>query len=234
MRLFSQLIRQIPNLFTLMNLLAGFTGIHFAFREMYYESVICLGIALHMDLFDGLAARMLKAVSELGKQLDSLSDLVSFGVLPALLSWIFLSTSMENLAALIPSLFFVLAACVRLGIFNLKPVSSDFSGLPVPGAAMLTGSYVLMLVMEVNIPLFSNPMILWVLTLISAILMLLPVRMLSMKFKHLKWKGNAFRYLLAMGGILLLVIFAGKGGIFYSVIWYLLLSFLYAISYKSN
>lgn len=101
-------------------------------------------LAMILDTFDGLAARLLDVTSDLGKQLDSLSDLISFGVAPAYLYYTFF-TDME---ALLACIFYILSALFRLAKFNTLEYQSDFNGLPSPAAAGILAGYVLLYAFE--------------------------------------------------------------------------------------
>ncbi len=128
---------KIPSIFTLCNLTCGFLAIVVA--DLHISSIILL-CGMFFDVFDGLLARLLKVQSNLGKQLDSFADLVSFGIAPAYLytliapgtEWFFL----------VPPLFILLGSTLRLALFNLKPETKYFTGMPTPASAFfLIGIY---------------------------------------------------------------------------------------------
>lgn len=151
-------IRFVPNLFTLANLGLGMLGIVFAAREEMVWSVYCIGIALVLDFLDGFVARMLKAQSELGKELDSLADLVTFGVLPGFIlfqmitvtrglyfidihKWESVDFWATGVALLVP-----MAAGLRLATFNLDTVKRNhFLGLPTPSMTIIVAAIPLIL-----------------------------------------------------------------------------------------
>ena len=97
-------------------------------------------LAMILDTIDGAAARMLNVKSELGKQLDSLSDLISFGVAPAFLYY----TLFSDTEALLACVFYILSGLFRLAKFNTEAYASDFNGLPIPAAAGIVSGYVLL------------------------------------------------------------------------------------------
>ena len=139
--------KHIPNAITSCNLLSGVVGLVFAFRGRYDIAFMLMMAAGVFDFFDGLAARALRVQSPIGKELDSLADVVSFGVLPAvMLSGVTLSAkapaspSLTFIIRLIPLLMAVFCA-LRLAKFNLdERQHASFLGLPCPAAAMVSAS----------------------------------------------------------------------------------------------
>src|SRR5690242_16899437 len=166
-------MKQIPNIFTLLNLFFGCMAIVFALQtnnvifylnDQYTSSfnipeklswaAICIIIAAVIDFLDGFVARLMKATSDLGKQLDSLSDVVSFGVAPAMILYQLLRFSFareENgldvsIAWMLPAFFLACGAAYRLGKFNLDQSQQfSFKGVPVPAVGLLIASYPLIL-----------------------------------------------------------------------------------------
>ncbi len=135
----------LPNLFTALNIGCGFFAIIFAFKGQFYQACLAIGIGAIFDLFDGKVARWTGTQSAFGEQFDSLSDLISFGLAPALIFYIrFLSES--GRAGIILAFIYLLCGALRLARFNvnLDKVSSDyFQGLPIPGAALALISFIL-------------------------------------------------------------------------------------------
>ncbi|HRZ41072.1 MAG TPA: CDP-diacylglycerol--serine O-phosphatidyltransferase [Bacteroidales bacterium] len=222
------MIKFIPSVLTLANLLCGFAAI--ALADPWYSMLLIVTGAI-LDSVDGLVARALHAESEFGKQADSLADLVTFGVAPALLIfqmlfanplWISLSV-----AALIP-----LGAAIRLATFNTDTrQKTSFRGLPTPAAGLFLAPLP-WLEYSGQIDLFFRPVSL-ILFVLIALLMVLPVPMFS--FKALKNKGIDRIFPLALlAGSLLLVIFFGWGGLPLGVVLYILLSILYGLIRKNN
>ena len=220
----------IPNFFTLLNLFAGCLAIVFALQtntvifyinDQYSSSfnipekvswaAICIIIAALIDFLDGFVARLFKATSELGKQLDSLSDLVSFGVAPAVIVYQLLRFSFareENgldlsVAWLLPAFLLALAAAYRLGKFNLDDGQQfSFKGVPVPAVGLLIASLPLILhfdyISSVN-NMIINKWFLYTLILVVSYLMVSSHRMIALKFSDFTLKNN-------MPKIILLVI----------------------------
>ncbi|MBM3419567.1 MAG: CDP-diacylglycerol--serine O-phosphatidyltransferase, partial [Bacteroidetes bacterium] len=129
--------RHIPNLITLLNLASGFTAVIFIMHGDILTASWVLVAALFFDFADGLAARLLKAWSELGKELDSLADVVSFGVAPGLLVYTLAGDSAPQWARILLSAMLPVLAALRLAKFNTDPDQKDsFVGLPSPAAAI--------------------------------------------------------------------------------------------------
>jgi len=192
------------------------------------------------DFLDGFAARMLKAYSEVGKQLDSLADMVTFGVLPGVFIYsifrlLFLNhvngtiTSNPTLQWIILGTVLLVPAfsAIRLARFNVKESKGPFFlGLPTPAHTLFwTGLF--WQIMQDGM-LFGNPVnifFMWTIMLILVFHMILPVPMYTLKFEHLKLRGNLIRYLLiVVSGIILL--FTGLSGLSLVILTYILLSLL--------
>ena len=132
----------LPCLFTSSNLFCGFVSLFFAFSERFMAAAWLLIIALAFDIMDGRVARLTRTSSEFGAELDSLADLVSFGVAPASLFYFcFLEGYIRY--GIFLSFLFVLAAAFRLARFNVEEHDGDFSGLPTPGAAFTISALVI-------------------------------------------------------------------------------------------
>jgi CDP-diacylglycerol--serine O-phosphatidyltransferase len=132
---------QIPNLFTLGNLLAGLLVIISSFNQDYERAGLYALIALVLDFMDGALARWLQTESSIGKELDSLADLISFGAAPALLLFNFYSEieGLENWNYV--CLILAAASAYRLAVFNIQPQSKEyFKGLPTPAMSIMAFS----------------------------------------------------------------------------------------------
>ena len=130
-----KIARMIPNLFTLANLLFGFLAIYFVLEENYTLSAVCIIFSVLMDSLDGKVARQLSVSTEFGKELDSLSDLVSFGVAPAILTFQVAFQTAEpgyfKYIGLAASAAFVLCGAIRLARFNMLKITTHFVGVPI-------------------------------------------------------------------------------------------------------
>lgn len=153
--------RSIPNSFTLGNLVCGIFSLTFAMNEYYRMAALLILLAAVCDLFDGKLARMLKVDSPMGVELDSLADIVSFGVAPAILMH---TMSEPSFLVTLAFIAFPIAGAWRLGRFNIKPTVGYYMGIPITFAGLIVAFLALFS--------FSSPL----LTLILAILMVSPIR----------------------------------------------------------
>jgi len=229
------LIRNIPNIFTLLNLTSGMAGIILWQHDIRF-SAACIFLAMLFDFADGFAARLLKATSDLGKQLDSLADIVSFGVLPACVLFGVLHPDFLWLTASdIPAssyLFFAIPVCsaIRLARFNLDESQAyGFKGLPTPANAFWIASVPFIVL---NAPehswaygMFSGRISLMIFALAGSAMLLLPLPLIALKFRNLKWKENMFRYIFILLAVLLFIFF-GWTGIPMIILLYVLISLL--------
>ena len=216
----------IPNALTMANLVCGCLAILFLLKwDNFFWPSVLIGLAAVLDLLDGWAARWLDGASELGKQLDSLADVVSFGVAPAFIA-IWLPATDMQLSESIPwirffGLFIAIAAAYRLARFNITPgSSSDFSGLPVPANALFWCSLPLISIefgfrMSGEFPrfvqLFSESGILS-LVAIFALLMVSRIRLFSLKFKGASWGANREKWIFVLSvPLVVLVIYFASG-----------------------
>jgi CDP-diacylglycerol--serine O-phosphatidyltransferase len=204
--------QHIPNAVTCLNLFSGCLGIVFAFNGNLVFASYAILIAAVLDFLDGMLARLLKAYSELGKQLDSLADMVSFGVLPSVIIYhLFLSSVEITSLSLISYSAFIIAVFsgLRLAKFNIDTRQSEnFIGLPTPANALLIASFPFM--MEENNSIFMNyimnPYSLLVFSLIMSFLLISEIPLISLKFKTLSFSENALRYILILSSILLILL----------------------------
>lgn len=230
--------RHIPNLFTLLNLSCGTVAIVLAIEGQWQWSVYLIFAAALFDFLDGMAARLLHAASETGKQLDSLSDMVSFGVLPAIFIYaIFrqqfsvadtdLYPGVIQVGILLSVVLVPALSAIRLARFNQEETGeSFFHGLPTPAHALFwTGLYWQFMNEGLLFGAQVNLYFLWAIMLIMALHMILPVPMYSMKFKHFRIRGNLIRYILLIITVLILS-FTGLPGITLVILSYILLSLL--------
>jgi CDP-diacylglycerol--serine O-phosphatidyltransferase len=204
--------QHIPNAVTCLNLFSGCLGIVFAFNGNLVFASYAILIAAVLDFLDGMLARLLKAYSELGKQLDSLADMVSFGVLPSVIIYhLFLSSTEIASLSLISYSAFIIAVFsgLRLAKFNIDTRQSEnFIGLPTPANALLIASFPFM--MEENNSIFMNyimnPYSLLVFSLIMSFLLISEIPLISLKFKTLSFSENALRYTLIISSIILILL----------------------------
>jgi CDP-diacylglycerol--serine O-phosphatidyltransferase len=230
--------KHVPNLITSLNLLSGSLSAIFAFYDLHLAAWLVL-LSLLFDFLDGLAARVLKAESPFGKQLDSLADVISFGLAPALMLFMIFLKSWNlpeirlGYLYLLPciSLLIPLFSALRLARFNIERASNDnFFGLPAPANALLLVSIPLILHHEGESSYIGhfllNSYTLSAFVLISCFLLVSRIKMLSLKFKNLKLKGNELRFILLLLALALVILFKFVA-IPIIIILYILISILF-------
>lgn len=225
----------LANAFTLANLFSGSIGVIHLITGDYITTAVCIILSLILDFFDGFIARAMKSNSELGVQLDSLADMVSFGLLPGIVMFKALEPfGNEFLGTELPfeikylGLFITLFSCLRLAIFNLDDEQTYyFKGLNTPSNTILIfGLYYAFLDNQSFGGLFENPSTLLLITIISSWLLVSPIKMISMKFKSMKVKDNYPKIALLIGSIFILIIFKTTG-IPLVIIYYMLISLIF-------
>lgn len=222
----------IPGLLTLTNLLSGCIAIVLCLNGHLDKVYIAVAIALVADYSDGFAARLLKTQSLIGKDLDSLADMVSFGVLPSCIVYeMFMLNNQPGKGLLYAgylgffSFILALFAALRLAKFNndCERQSKEFIGLPTPGMTLLIlGYYFLIGNSEPRTYLLSWPLALLICVL-SSFLMVVPIPMFSFKLKSIKLKDNPYQYTLVAIS-LILVCALQKQSLFFIVICYIVTS----------
>lgn len=233
----------LANAITLGNLFSGCIGAVHLLLGDYQTTAICIIISLVLDFFDGFVARALKANSNLGTQLDSLADMVSFGFVPGLTMFVSLlgvnntdllhpvsySTLFTN-HGWIPYLgfFITLFSCLRLAIFNLDEEQKYyFKGLNTPSNTILIfGLFFAHKELGSFSFLFENEIYLLILTAVSSWLLISPIKMIAMKFKSMKLQDNYPKLVLLIGAILILILFKTVG-IPIVILYYILISILF-------
>jgi len=215
----------IPNAITLLNLLSGVIGIIWVINGNIVSGAYFIILAAVFDFFDGFAARLLKVQGELGKQLDSLADLVSFGVLPGVILFQMakVTTQIEWLPYL--TLIVPLLSAVRLAKFNLDTRQSDkFIGLPTPANALFISTLPYFAIKWTWVGTWvTSPFFLVVIAWVFAILLLVELPLIALKFKSSSFADNKFRYALLLIGLALILLF-GLAGIPLVILAYLGLS----------
>ncbi|MBR2065186.1 MAG: CDP-diacylglycerol--serine O-phosphatidyltransferase [Bacteroidales bacterium] len=181
------IVKHIPNTITSMNLLCGVLGVICTFKGSYDTAFIWMLAAAACDFCDGLSARLLKAYSDLGKELDSLADMVSFGVLPALMmNRLMADIHGDSLLCYIPLLIAVFSA-LRLAKFNIDERQSDnFIGLATPACAMICGSFAYYVSNDPTSVLYTwagSRLFIPIGSVILSLLLISEIPMFSMKFK---------------------------------------------------
>jgi CDP-diacylglycerol--serine O-phosphatidyltransferase len=206
--------KHLPNFITCANLFSGCVGIVFAFQENLIFAAYCIFLAAIFDFFDGLASRVLQSFSGIGKDLDSLADVVSFGVLPSVILYeLFLqapqigqvSLYLNFIAFLIP-----VFSALRLAKFNTDTRQAEnFIGLPTPANAILIASFPLIIQQKNSFytAYILNPFFLSCFVLIMCSLLVAEMPLMSLKFKNRDFQKNIYRYLLLLFSAILILFF---------------------------
>ena len=203
------LYKHIPNTITSMNLLSGIMGVIFALEGHLEWALPMMVLAAVFDFCDGLAARLLGAYSPIGGELDSLADLVSFGVLPSLMLYKVMPADAPVVVRFLP-LFVAVMSAVRLAKFNVDDRQTlDFLGLPTPSCAMVCGSLAYFLQAGGGVPSGAGPWLVAAVAVILGLLLVSEIPMFGMKIKKghklLDTKRIAF-LILAVAGVLAVVL----------------------------
>lgn len=217
--------KNIPNSITCLNILAGVLSIICTIKgdsplwglKGYEWGYIFIGIAAVADFLDGFCARLLHAYSDMGKELDSLCDLVSFGVAPALAVYTCLESNVDSWVKWL-ALLIAVAGALRLAKFNVDTRQTEnFIGLPIPANAIFWIGYTSLV--YAGSTLLSSDWMFAIAVIIESWLMISPVKLFSLKFKTWGWKGNEFRWLLIATAIAL-VFCMGVSGLMWLIIVY--------------
>jgi CDP-diacylglycerol--serine O-phosphatidyltransferase len=205
--------KHLPNTITCANLFSGCIGIVFCFQDNLIFASYAIFLAAIFDFFDGLASRVLRSYSGIGKDLDSLADMVSFGVLPSAIMYeLFLqapqidrvSSYLNFIAFLIP-----VFSALRLAKFNVDTRQAEiFIGLPTPANAILIASLPIIIQQHYNVATYIlNPYVLSVFVVVMCVLLVAEVPLMSLKFKNRDFQENIYRYLLLLFSAILILFF---------------------------
>ncbi|MFT6699599.1 MAG: CDP-diacylglycerol--serine O-phosphatidyltransferase [Porticoccaceae bacterium] len=214
------IVKQIPNFITLGNLLSGTVAVIFAVDGNYNIAALFVCIGIVLDFFDGFVARLLNVSGELGKQLDSLADMVTSGVVPGIVMYKllqdnlidqtnFTNSAVQILDVPLIGLILTLAAGFRLAKFNIDTRQTDsFIGLPTPAMSLFILSLPLILQyteIEFVENLIKNNYFLISLTCVLSYLMNAELHLFSLKFKEYSLKKNIVKYIFLLSSLLLIL-----------------------------
>lgn len=223
------IVRNIPNCITCINILCGCIAIALATQgntslgslTAMQWAYIAIGAAAIADFCDGLAARTLHAYSDMGKELDSLCDLVSFGVAPAAMLWQCLLSSPVTTPIAWIALAIPVCGALRLARFNIdQRQTTSFIGLPIPANAIFWIGFTSIFTPDAGM-IGTAPII--AIVLIESYSMISPFKMFSLKFKNLGWRDNKVRWILLVIAIISITCM-GLGGLMWLIVAYFLLS----------
>ena len=199
--------KHIPNLLTISNLICGCIALYFTFQGELVFTAYLIGLAAIFDFMDGATARLLNVSSPIGKELDSLADMVSFGLVPGSVVFHLLeegALSQYSFIALVIPIF----SAYRLAKFNVdEDQNENFIGLPTPANCLVFISIALITTFNSDSTiayLVEIPEILLIITVLMSLALVSKINMFSLKFKNLKYKDNKLRFFLIMMSIILL------------------------------
>lgn len=219
--------KHLANAITCLNVLAGCLSIICTFQGNYSWAAYCIVIAAVFDFLDGFVARLLHAASAIGKELDSLCDIVSFGVAPSMMAFHYMQA--QGGYWCYAALLMVAFSALRLAMFNLdERQTSSFIGLPTPANAIFWAFSMAGITTSTQIET-------WIIALLCVVfswLLVSPLPMFSLKFKNLHYKDNALRYVF-LAGCIILIICMKTFGLALCILWYILLCLLHLILKKS-
>jgi CDP-diacylglycerol--serine O-phosphatidyltransferase len=200
----------LPNAVTCLNLFAGCLALCNIFAGHLETAAYLVGLAAAFDFADGLLARALQASSPIGKDLDSLADMVSFGVVPGAILFQLLSRA-SGLPEWLPYAGFIVTifSALRLAKFNNDTrQTSSFIGLPTPACTLVVASLPLILAYDsFNLTsLILNPWVLLGLTVLLSGLLVAEIPLFALKFKNLSWQDNSLRFIFLLLSVALLVV----------------------------
>lgn len=216
--------KNIPNFITCMNVVSGSLAVLFAVKGELTIAVIFIIAATIFDFFDGMTARLLKAYSPMGKELDSLADMVSFGLAPGALMMVmmeyalfginvraesFTTLSIWEISCISASLLIPVFSALRLAKFNIDTRQTDsFIGLPTPANALFIAALALISEhgkYEALDAFILQPVVLLLITVVMSLLLVSELPMFSLKLKNLSWTNNKVRFIfLAISAALIL------------------------------
>lgn len=249
--------KHIPNAITCCNLLCGCLALVQAFEGNLVYAAYLVGMGAIFDFFDGFAARMLKVSSPIGKDLDSLTDMVTFGVVPGIVMYKLLSISFiqqelaqfEGVSGIVKGMpddlyndryiyyipfIIVIFSAIRLAKFNNDTRQTDsFIGVPTPAVALFICALPLILNHNNHYDFIFNPYLLSITSVILSFLLISELPLFALKFKHFKWTGNETRFVF-LGLSLVMLITLQFVGIPLIIIMYILLSVINNIISKKK
>jgi CDP-diacylglycerol--serine O-phosphatidyltransferase len=216
-------VRHLPNAITCCNLFCGCISVVFAFSGQLEWAAYFIFFAAVFDFFDGFAARRLNAYSGMGKELDSLADMVSFGMAPAsIMFMLLLEASDGNRYAALPAFAIAVFSALRLAKFNIDERQTEsFIGLPTPANALFICAFAFP-----GLETFTaHSYFLWAIVAVLSYLLVAELPLFSLKFKSFEWKTNKTRYIFLTLSLALLLVFR-QTGIAPVILLYIFLSVL--------
>lgn len=236
--------KNIPNFITCLNVVSGCLAVLFAIKGQLTVSVIFIFAGAIFDFFDGMAARLLKVYSAMGKELDSLADMITFGLAPGVLMMAmmedalfginvrpesFMDLSSREIIFTFAFLLIPVFSALRLAKFNIDTRQTDsFIGLPTPANALLISALALIAEhgrYDALDAFLLQPVVLLIVTIAMSLLLVSEVPMFSLKLKNLSWKDNKVRFLFLILSATLILAF-NIYGIAAAIVSFILISIL--------
>jgi len=215
------LTKHIPNALTCANLVCGCLGILSLFTN-YIEPAYFVWAACVFDFFDGFVARLLKVSSPIGKELDSLADMVSFGVLPSLAMFYWIRSVSDTDTFAFVALMMAVFSALRLAKFNVDTRQTDsFIGVPTPANALFITALIF-LPASIRSYIFTGPVLIAI-TIIFSLLLVAPLELFALKFKNFSWADNRLRFTFLALSVFLLI-FLRAGAIPFIILLYIVVS----------
>jgi CDP-diacylglycerol---serine O-phosphatidyltransferase len=210
------MLKHVPNAMTCGNLLCGCLGILFCMRGDLTTAAWLIVLAGILDFGDGFVARAVGASGPFGKELDSLADVVTFGVLPSFIIYTLLTPLAFTFGGepawvqQVPVVSFAIAICgaLRLARFNIDTRQTDqFLGLPIPANALVIASYPMIVAMQPQYAgIVTNPVFLYGSIIVLSLLMVSELPLMAFKFKSFAWAANKVKYSFLLAAVVLLVV----------------------------
>ena len=236
--------KNIPNFITCLNVVSGCLAVLFAIKGQLTVSVIFIFAGAIFDFFDGMAARLLKVYSAMGKELDSLADMITFGLAPGVLMMAmmedalfgvnvrpesFMDLSLRDVIFTFAFLLIPVFSALRLAKFNIDTRQTDsFIGLPTPANALLISALALIAEhgrYDALDAFLLQPVVLIIVTIAMSLLLVSEIPMFSLKLKNLSWKDNKVRFLFLILSATLILAF-NIYGIAAAIVSFILISIL--------
>ncbi len=215
-----KITKHIPNTITSFNLFTGSVAVYFAFNGNFTVAFFAILLAGLFDFLDGMAARVLKAYSPMGKELDSLADVISFGLAPGVIVFSMLEQSAYPDWVKFAGFIIPVFSALRLAKFNIdENQTTSFIGLPTPANAIFWAG----LGYAFSGWLIENPWLVLLLTGLFSGLLVSKLPMFALKFSSLKWSQNKMQYIF-LGGCIALLIILGLRAFAPIIVWYLFAS----------
>lgn len=212
--------KHIPNFITCLNLFSGILGVLAAYKSDFNLALYFVLLSATFDFFDGFTARLLKVSSAIGKELDSLADLISFGFVPGMVAYMLLHPLAETCSVLPYAGFLITVfSALRLAKFNIdENQKTSFVGLATPANALFWLGLARTMPSEM-----VNAWIILAIVVLFSLLLVCPLPMFSLKFHSVKWTENRIRYIFLIGCVVLLACF-WFNAFAIIILWYLIVS----------